>query len=336
MENSVRKNKLFSLVKSLTLVISLLALVSAFLIYQNDHSSSHQPRIVAITQIIQHPSLDQIRQGIIDELAEQGFHEGREITLVYDNAQGNITTASQIAQKFVGLEPAVIVAISTPSAQTVQSAIRGTRIPLVFSGVTDPVAANLVEDLDKPGKYITGNVDVPPIKEQLEILSLIVPEITTLGVIYNPGEINSVRHIEKLQGMANKLDIQVIKSPAVKSSEVYGAATRLADIADVIYLPNDNAVVAALDSIVRVALEKKIPTMASEDQSAGRGILVGLANSQYQVGRDTGKIVVRILKGEKPSLIPVVVTNKPKITFNKETAQALNIDIKNLDQFDED
>lgn len=322
--------KLFSITKILTVSIAAFAIISAFIFLHFNRSSNSKIKIVAVTQIIQHPSLDQIRQGIIDQLATEGFKNGRNIKIIFENAQGNITTATQIAQKFVGLKPDVIVAISTPSAQAAHAAIRDTTIPMIFSAVTDPIAANLVKDFDKPGPQITGTVDLPPIEEQVELLQKLVPNLSTIGVIFNPGEVNSVRQIEQLQEIARQRGIKVIKAAAVKASEVYGAGLRLADHVNAIYLPNDNSIIAALDSIVRVTKEKKIPTLASEDQSVKRGVLVGLANNQYEVGKDTGVIVAKILRGEKPENIPIYISKSPKLTFNEETAQELNINVKDL------
>ncbi len=332
MSKFINQPKLVSTAKFFTVTVTAVAILLSFIFYFLSETSDKKIRTVAITQIIQHPSLDQIRQGIIDQLAAEGFINGKNISITYENAQGNITTASQIAQKFVGVDPSVIVAISTPSAQTVQAAIRDTQMPMVFSAVTDPIAANLVKDYDKPGLYITGTVDLPPLNEQLKLLKRLVPDLRTIGVIYNPGEINSVRQIEKLQAIAQRQGIKIMKSPAVKSTDVYGATIRLVGRVDAIYLPNDNAIVAALDSIVRVTTKEKIPTLASEDQSVERGVLVGLANNQYEVGRDTGTVVAKILRGEKPGDIPVYLSHAPKLTFNEEVAKKLGVDISGLEK----
>jgi len=320
--------KLISIAKIATIVVSTVAVILAFILYQTSESS--EQRIVAITQIAQHPSLDQIRQGIMDELAEQGLTKAKKIKIIYENAQGNITTAVQIAQKFAGLDPEVIVGITTPSAQTIHAALRGKDIPLVFSAVTDPIGANLIKDLDHPNDDITGTIDLPPIKQQLALLKSISPNLKKIGVIYNPGEINSLKQIEKLDTMARKEGIEIIKAPAFKSNEVYGAASKLVGNVDAIYLPNDNTVAAALDSVVRVANEYKIPTLASDDQSVKHGILASLANNQYQVGRETGKLVARILHGESAKKMPVVVSNTPAVAFNELTAKRLKIDINRI------
>src|SRR3990167_2675479 len=155
-------SKITTISKFTTAVVSTFAILLALFLYQTSDASEH--RIVAITQITQHPSLDQIRQGILDELKEEGVLKAMKIQVIYDNAQGNITTAVQIAQKFAGLNPEVVVGITTPSAQTIHSALKDKEIPLVFAAVTDPVGANLVKDLDHTQENVTGTVDLPPIR----------------------------------------------------------------------------------------------------------------------------------------------------------------------------
>jgi putative tryptophan/tyrosine transport system substrate-binding protein len=321
--------KLISIAKIATVTVATIAIIAGFILYRTSSNYSEQ-RIVAITQIVQHPSLDQIRQGILDELDQQGLNKSKKIKIVYENAHGNIATAVQIAQKFAGMNPEVIVGITTPSAQAIHSAIRGKDIPLVFSAVTDPISANLIKDLDRTAENVTGTIDLPPIKQQLALLKRLVPGLSKIGVIYNPGEVNSVKQIEKLETIARKEGIEIVKAPGVKSSEIFGAASRLVGVVGAFYLPNDNTVVAALDSIVRVANEHNIPILASDDQSTKHGVLVSLANNQYQVGRDTGKLVARILHGETADNIPAFVSNNPSIMFNEDAAKKLKIDVHSI------
>jgi putative ABC transport system substrate-binding protein len=322
MQNHIQ-SKLISVAKTVTITVATIAIILAFILYQT--SSASEQRIVAITQIIQHPSLDEIRRGIMDELKEQGLTKEKKIKIVYENAHGNIATSMQIAQKFVSMEPEVMVGITTPSAQALNSAGRGKDIPLVFSAVTDPIGANLIKSLEQTSENVTGTIDLPPIRQQLTLLKKLVPQLKKIGVIYNPSEVNSVKQIEKLESIARKEGLEIVKSPATKSTEVYGAASKLAGNVDAFYFTNDNTVIAALESVVRVANEHNIPTIASDDQSVKHGVLVSLANNQYQVGRDTGKLVARILQGEYANKIPVYFSNNPELSFNEQTAKKLNI-----------
>ena len=155
-------------------------------------------KTVAVTAIVEHPALDAARDGIREALAEAGWKEGENLTFSYESAQGNPATAAQIARKLVGDAPDVIVPISTPSAQAVVAATKD--IPVVFTAVTDPVAAKLVASLEKPGGNVTGMSDLSPIGKHLDLVKEIMPAAKTLGVIYNPGEANSLTLLELLEG----------------------------------------------------------------------------------------------------------------------------------------
>ena len=157
---------------------------------------AQEPRVVAITQIVEHPALDAVYQGIKDELAERGFKEGDNLEVMHESAQGNSAIASQIARKFVGESPDVIVAIATPSAQTVAAAARNT--PVIFSAVTDPLGAKLVSNLEAPGANITGVSDMLPIDKHLDMLQRVMPDAKRIGTVYNPGEANAVSLVEQI------------------------------------------------------------------------------------------------------------------------------------------
>ncbi len=287
--------------------------------------------LIAITQIVQHPSLDKIRQGVIDELEENGYVDGKTMTLVYENAQGNIATAAQIGQKFAGLPAKVIVAIATPSAQTVQAAVRERNMAVVFSAVTDPLGAQLVQNLEHPGGNITGTIDLPPIAEQIKILRDSIADLRVIGVVYNPGEVNSVIQVEKFKELAEKQGLEVVMSAATKTSEVRTAATQLASRVQAFYIPNDNTVVSALEGIIQVSVDKKIPIMASDPDSVNRGATMAVANDQYDVGRETGKLVIRILQGAAPAQISVVSVKKAALYVNEDSVKRLGLELVSSD-----
>ena len=163
------------------------ALALAFAMASPVHA---QQKSVAITAIVEHPALDAVRDGVKDALAAAGYKEGENLTFVYKSAQGNAATAAQIARQFAGEGPTVIVPISTPSAQAVAAATRD--IPIVFSAVSDPVGAQLVKSMDKPGGNITGLSDMSPVAEHVALIKEILPNVKKLGFLYNSGEANSV------------------------------------------------------------------------------------------------------------------------------------------------
>lgn len=283
------------------------------------------PKHVAITQIVEHPSLDAAREGIIDELQNAGFVLGEDLEVDYQNAQGNPATAAQIARKFVGDAPDVIVAISTPSAQAVAAATRD--IPVVFSAVSDPVGAKLVKDLDRPGGNITGTSDLAPVAQQLDLIKEITPAAKKLGVIYNPGETNSVTLVNLLKELAPKRGFALSEAAAPRTGEVLSAARQLQGRVDAIYIPLDNTVVSALESVIKVANEAKLPVYSADIDSVERGTLAALGFDYYDLGRQTGRLVVRLLGGEKPGTIPVERVHDMNLLVNPEAAEILGITV---------
>jgi putative ABC transport system substrate-binding protein len=287
--------------------------------------NAEPPRTVALTQIVEHPSLDAARHGILDELAAAGFTSGQNLKVDYQNAQGNPATAAQIARKFVGEQPDVIVAITTPSAQAVAAATR--ELPIVFCSVSDPVGAKLVGNLDKPGGNITGTSDLSPIAEQLALIRELSPNAKTLGVIYNPGETNSVSLVGLLKQLAPGKGFQVVEAAAPKSGDVLSAARQLAGKAEAIYIPLDNTVVSALEAVIKVGREAKIPVYSADTDSVERGTVASLGFDYYDVGRQTGQQVVRVLRGEKPGEIPVERVKKLNLFLNPQAAEAMGVKI---------
>ena len=275
-------------------------------------------KFVAITQIVEHPALDAARKGVRDELAAAGFEVGKNLKWMYESAQGNPATAAQIAKKFAGERPDVIVAIATPSAQTVAASARD--IPLVFSAVTDPVGAKLVGNLDKPGGNITGVSDMSPIGAHMKLIKQISPNVRTLGVIYNIGEANSRTLIDMVKREAPRQGMSVTDGIATKSGDVLAAARSLVGKADAIYVPTDNTVVSAFEAVVKIGNEAKIPVFAADTDSVKRGAVAAAGFNYYDVGRQTGKIVVRILKGEKAGDIPVEFVQKTELYLNPGAA----------------
>jgi putative tryptophan/tyrosine transport system substrate-binding protein len=278
---------------------------------------------VAVTAIVEHPALDAARDGIKAELAAAGYEDGKNLTFVYESAQGNPATAAQIARKLVGDAPSVIVPISTPSAQAVVGATK--EIPVVFTAVTDPVGAKLVADPKHPGGNVTGMSDLSPIAKHLDLVKEIMPAAKTLGVIYNPGEANSLTLLELLEAEAPARGLAIQEAPAPKSSDVLPAAQSLVGQVDAIYVPTDNTVVTALEAIVQVGTQNKLPVFAGDTDSVPRGAIAALGFNYGDVGRQTGKIIVRVLKGEKPGDIPVEGVEITELFVNPGAAEAMGI-----------
>ncbi|WP_455477855.1 ABC transporter substrate-binding protein [Bartonella sp. B10] len=278
---------------------------------------------VAITQIMVHPAADAVRKGVEDVLAENGYKDSENFELIFLSAQGNISTATQIARKFVSDKPDVIVAISTPSAQTVFAATR--TIPVVFGAISDPIGAKIVPSLTKPSGNVTGVADRIDVAESLKLLQEVKPDLKKLGYLYNTSEANSVSTLKVLKYEANKAGIEVIPSSAPKSSDVQAATRALIGKVDIIFVPSDNTILSVLEGVAKVTQETNTPLFAVDSNSIGRGPFMTQGVSFYKVGVETGKLVVRILKGEKPGDIDVVQAANHDIGIDMKVAKKAGI-----------
>lgn len=279
-----------------------------------------QTPYVAFTAIVEHPALDDVRKGALEELAALGYKDKQTLRTSFDSAQGQPANAAQIAAKLVGERPSVIVAISTPSAQAVLAAT--TELPIVFSAVTDPVAAKLVANPARPGGNITGVTDMAPVAQQVELARQLVPSLKRLGVIYNPGETNSVALLAVLRRVAKDAGLELVESAANRSADLSAAADRLVGRVDALYLPTDNVVASGLEAVVAVARQNRIPTIG-DAAYVSRGVLVGSGFNYHDLGRLTGRIVAEILKGRKPGDIPVASSTNVDIVLNTQEAQRI-------------
>ena len=278
---------------------------------------------VAVTAIVEHPALDAVRDGVKEALAAAGYKEGENLNFLYESAQGNPATAAQIARQFAGEGPNVIVPISTPSAQAVVSSTRD--IPVVFTAVSDPLGAQLVKDMDKPGGNVTGLSDLSPVAEHVALIKEILPNAKSIGYLYNSGEANSVSLLAVLKTQAEKAGLTVVESAATKSAEVQGAARALVGRADVIYIPTDNTIISALEGAVAVAEEAKLPLFTADTDSVSRGAVAALGFNYHDVGKQTGDVVVRVLKGENPGDIAVKVAAGTDLVINKAAASKMGV-----------
>ncbi|WP_280151381.1 ABC transporter substrate-binding protein [Piscinibacter sp. XHJ-5] len=274
---------------------------------------------VALTAIVEHPALDAARDGVKDELKAAGFEAGKNLRFEYQSAQGNSGTAAQIARKYVGEKPDVIVAIATPSAQAVVAATKD--IPVVYSAVTDPVAAKLVKTWDASGTNVTGVSDLSPLPRHLELIKKVSPSARRVGVIYSPGEANSVAIVDALKKAIGPAGLTLVEAPAARTVDVASAAQSLVGKADVIYAPTDNNVMSAFEGIVKVAQQARIPVVAADTDAVKRGAVAALGLNYYDLGRQTGKVVVRILNGEAAGKIASQVSSTFELHVNPAAAQ---------------
>ena len=283
-----------------------------------------KPVYVATTAIVEHPALDAVRDGVKSVLEESGY-TGDELKFTYESAQGQPAIAAQIARKMVGDEPDVIVAIATPSAQAAVSVSRN--IPVVFSAVTDPIGAKLVPTLKQPGSNVTGLSDMVNVGQHLALIKEFVPNLKTVGVPYNPGEANSVSSVAALKIAAAEMGIEVIESAAPKSADVMIATKQLVGKVDAIYCPIDNTIISAVESVIKVGIDAQIPVFAGDTDTVARGAVAAVGYNYFDLGRQTGDIVVRILKGEKAGSIDVKMAQGTDLFVNPKMAVKMGIEV---------
>jgi putative ABC transport system substrate-binding protein len=281
--------------------------------------------VIEITAIVEHPALDSTRQGVIEALEAAGYKQGQNLKIVYENAQGNTSTAVQIARKFVGDKPDVIVPISTASSQAVAAATKD--IPIVFATVTDPIGAKLVESWEKPGGNITGVVDAPPLDKHIALMKRITPNAKRIGVPYNPGESNSISQIKALKPLFEAAGLTMVEATASKTADVLAAAQSLVGKVDAIYVPNDNTFVSALESVVKVGIDNKIPVYAGDTDSVKRGAIATVGFDYIDVGKQAGQMILKVLKGEKPANIPVEGVKGSDLYVNPASATKMGVEI---------
>lgn len=278
---------------------------------------------VKLSYIVDHPAIDAARDGIVAALKEGGYEDGKTMALEVQSAQGSMTTQVQINEKFVGEAPDLIVAISTPSAQTAMAATKD--IPIVFAAVTDPLSAGLVDSYENPGRNLTGSSDMTPIAKHLALIARILPDAKKIGVIYNGGEANSVAQVEIVKAEAEKAGLEIIEATATQSSGVIDAARALVGKADAIYVPTDSTVVSAIEAVVKVGQDADLPVIAADTSSVERGAIAALGFDYFDIGHAAGVEAVAILKGADPATIPVQFIDKLDLFVNPGSAAKMGV-----------
>lgn len=283
---------------------------------------NHNLKIVAIATLMSHPALDAVQENIKMELEHEGFREGTNIRYIIRNANGQVQIAANIANELAAKEPDVIVAITTPMAQAVAKVAH---CPVVFSAVTDPVGAGLVTSLEKGDKMVTGTSDAWPYEDQLKLINKIDPQIKILGILYNPGEAASQYGIKEIQKYAPALNFKLIEGPVNTTSEVYPVAQNIIPRVDAIFLSSDNTVIGGVAAAVKVCIENKKPLFVGDSGTVANGGLAAVSVGYAELGRETGKLVVRSLNGEHN--IPTVIARGSEIYLNRKASELMEVPI---------
>jgi putative ABC transport system substrate-binding protein len=287
-----------------------------------------KPLVIGITQIVEHPALDAALDGFKEALEEAGFKEGIDVVYDLQNAQGDFTNAISIAQKFKDDKVDLIVAIGTPTAQAALQV--NNEIPIIINAVTDPVAASLAKSWESSGNNLTGMSDAAPNKQQVELIPLFLPEAKNVGTIYNAGEVNSVVQVEVAKKVCEELGLKLIEVTVSNSSEVLMAAQSLAGRVEAIYIVTDNTVVSALESVIKVCNEEKIALILADPSTVDKGALASYGIDYFSLGKKSGEIAIQIIKGAKPSDIPIQTITDPKdlqFVVNLDVAKTIGISV---------
>jgi putative ABC transport system substrate-binding protein len=284
-----------------------------------------EPAKIAVNQFVEHPALNAVLKGFKDDLKENGLAvEYREY-----NAHGNMGTAGQIATQIASDNPDMILAIATPSAQACAKVydkapqLAGT--PMLFSAITDPLAAGLVKDYMHPGPNITGVSNQMPMDKHLDMIRRFLPQLKTLGVMYNAGEVNSVSNVKRIKAAAVERNITIIDAPVTNSADVYQAAQSLVGKVDAIYVPTDNTVVSALEAVVKVCERTKTPLLSADTDSVKRGAIAAMGFDYYLHGKQTGAMARKILAGTAPADLPVEFQENLSFHINPGAAERMGL-----------
>jgi putative ABC transport system substrate-binding protein len=290
---------------------------------------------IGISQLVQHPALDSACEGFIQALKEAGYEDGKNIKIDLQNAQGDVNNAQTIARKFADEKVDMILAIATPAAQAAANVTKD--IPILITAVTDPVSAGLAKSLQEPGGNVTGTTDMNPVADQIKLAKDLVPEAKKVGILYNAGEVNSKIQVDMAKEAAADLGLTIVEATVSNSSEVNQATQSLMGRVDVIYVPTDNTIVSSIGAVIKVANDNKTPVIGSERGQVDAGAVATKGIDYKELGKQTGQIAVKIIKGQKPHKIPIEDSKVVTLIINQKAAETIGLTIpkETLDKADE-
>ena len=285
---------------------------------------------IGISQFITHQSLDATREGFVDELAKQGYLEGKNIEIDLQNAQGEQRNLKTISQQLAEFSD-VVLAIATPSAQSLANTTQTT--PVIFSAVTDPVSAKLVESREHPGGNVTGTSDQSSdaISTQINLIKKVLPKAKTIGILYTKSEPNSVVQKDEAKRLLEEKGFTVVEKTILDSNNVKAAAESLMAEVEMVFVPTDNIISSTMETVKQVSIKHKVPVFGGSTEMVAVGGLYNYGTNYEELGRQTARMLIRVLKGEKPENIAVELPEKLELHTNQEMADALGIDISKLE-----
>ena len=285
---------------------------------------------IGISQFITHQSLDATREGFVDEMAKQGYVEGKNIEIDWQNAQGEQRNLKTISQQLAESSD-VVLAIATPSAQSLANTTQTT--PVIFSAVTDPVSAKLVESREHPGGNVTGTSDQSSdaISTQINLIKKVLSKAKTIGILYTQSEPNSVVQKDEAKRLLEEKGFTVVEKTILDSNNVKAAAESLMAEVDMVFVPTDNIISSTMETVKQVSIKHKVPVFGGSTEMVAVGGLYNYGTNYEELGRQTARMLIRVLKGEKPENIAIELPEKLELHTNQEMADALGIDISKLE-----
>lgn len=310
------------------LVAAVMALSALVLVAgcKGKNSNGSKTIKVGVVQLVEHPALDANYKGFVDGLAEAGYVDGQNITIDYQNAQGEQANCVTIANKLVNDKDDLIFAIATPAAQAVANLTK--TIPILVSSVTDPETAKLVKSNKKPETNVSGTSDLTPVAAQINLLKKIVPAAKKVGLMFCSSEANSIFQIDLAKAACEAEGLEYLEGSVSNSNEIQQVTQSLVGKVDAIYIPTDNMLAAGMANVAMVANQAKIPVICGEDGMVQSGGLATYGINYYELGKQTAKMAVEILKnGKNPADMPIEYLEKCDLSVNQATAKAIGIEV---------
>ncbi|CYU69240.1 ABC transporter substrate-binding protein [Streptococcus suis] len=318
----------YRLVKKLaTISVASMGLLTLAACSSSSEQASSDVVKVGVLQYMEHESLTAAREGFVAELEANGYKEGEKLVLDYQNAQGDQANLQTISEQLIDGND-IVLAIATPSAQSLATV--STETPIVFTAVTDPLSADLVESIEKPGGLLTGTSDQAPIEKQVELLAQAVPDAKTVGILYTTSERNSEVQVEQAEKLLEKAGYKVVVKGITSSNEVQDATTSLMKDVDAIFVPTDNTVASTMTMIGQLSVEYKVPVIGGSTDMVDEGGLLTYGTNYEALGRQTAKMAIKIIKGAKVSETAVEYPETVSLHVNEEIAKKLGIDTSKL------
>lgn len=297
------------------------------------NSSTSEAKLkIGVLQFMEHEALDGARDGFIKALSDNGFVDGENIEIDLQNAQSDQSNLLTMSQRFVNSKSDLVLAIATGAAQSIAAQTK--EIPILFTAVTDPIIAGLVNSNELPGENVSGTNDMSPIKEQIELMLKLAPQVKTVGVLYNSSEDNSVLQADMLKEILKEKGLEFIEQTVTSSNDVQQATQAIVSKCDAIYIPTDNTFATAMPIVSEITIKAKVPVICGEEGPVKKGGLATLGLNYFNLGYQTGEMAVRILKGEDVSKMPVESLAKYDYLINAQTAKDIGIEIpEDLQQY---